>query len=439
MIPELEILWSWITWLWTGISEYAVQPWTFYQLLIIAVCFAIAWLLSRRIEPRLERRARAIQRYPGVFRITVALLRRSEWIVFLGLLWAARSIILANTLPSRAYIVSSALALAFAWLAASVSSRIIRNRTLARLIAVGVFVYIAIGILGVREEVNQALDNLAVTVGELRISFLLVIRTVVFAGLLLWLANLIGQVSEHRIARLEDLSPSVRVLLGKLLRIGLIVVALAMAVSAAGIDLTAFTVLSGAIGLGLGFGLQKVVSNFVSGIIILSDKSIKPGDTIELGDTFGWIRELHARYVSVITRDGREYLIPNEDFITQQVVNWSYTDSYVRFDVDFGVSYDSDPHEVTRIAIEAASGVDRIVAANKAPVCWLTAFGASSLDFKLRFWIEDPKEGLTNIRGQVLIVLWDAFKEAGINIPFPHREIYMRTPVETIRREAADK
>ena len=189
--------------------------------------------------------------------------------------------------------------------------------------------------------------------------------------------------------------------------------------------------LSGAIGVGIGFGLQKVVSNFVSGIIILLDESIKPGDTISLGDTFGWIRELRARFVSVITRDGREFLIPNEDFITTQVVNWSFTDDLVRLDVPFGVSYDSDPHEVSRLAIDAAANVERVVTIGKSPVCWLKNFGDSSLDFVLRFWIKDPQNGLTNIRGKVMLALWDAFKENGIEIPFPHREVIMKQPSRT--------
>lgn len=438
MDPELQTVWTWLAATWATFANYALRPWTLYQLLIIAGSFVVALLLSQRIEPALEERVRRIKGNPGLLRIIVAFLRRSEWILFLVLLWIARSIIVASTWPSRGYIISVAMALAFVWLAANVLSRIIRNRTLARVIALGAFVYIAIGILDAREEVSQALDNLAINFGEIRISSLVVLSTVVYGGVLLWLANLVGKIAENRIARLEDLSPSVRVLIGKVLRIGLMAFAVVAAVSAAGIDLTALTVLSGAIGLGLGFGLQKVVSNFVSGIIILSDNSIKPGDTIELGDTFGWIRELRARYVSVITRDGREYLIPNEDFITQQVVNWSYTDSLVRFDVDFGVSYDSDPHEVIKIAIEAASGIDRVIS-SKAPVCWLTAFGDSSLDFKLRFWIEDPKEGLTNIRGMVLIALWDALKEANIDIPFPHREIIMRTPVEVATEPSGGK
>jgi len=165
------------------------------------------------------------------------------------------------------------------------------------------------------------------------------------------------------------------------------------------------------------------------GIVILLDRSIKPGDTISLGETFGWTRELRARFVSVVTRDGREYLIPNEDFITHEVINWSFSDDLVRLDVPFGVAYSSDPHEVTKLAIEAAKSVRRVVDL-KEPVCWLTEFGDSSLNFLLRFWISDPQNGLTNVRGTVLLAVWDKFKEHDVNIPFPHREVIMRTPVE---------
>ena len=191
---------------------------------------------------------------------------------------------------------------------------------------------------------------------------------------------------------------------------------------AVGFDLTGLAVLSGAIGVGLGFGLQKVVSNLVSGVIILLDKSIKPGDVISLGDTFGWIDSLGARYVSVVTRDGKEYLIPNEDLITGQVVNWSHSNDFVRLDIYFGTSYDNDPHKVRELAIEAAKSVDRVLTL-RPPVCHIVGFGDSSVDYILRFWIRDPTAGLTNIRGNVYLALWDAFKENGITIPFPQREV----------------
>lgn len=414
---------------WLG--GYLSQPWTLYQLLLIAACFLVGWLVSLKVEPALEARARRIKGNPGLLRVIIAFMRRSEWMGFIILLALSRAVLLQSTWPSRSYLVSLALVLAITWLAASVLTRIIQNRFLARMIAFGLFIYTAAGVLEVRSELANILDVLAINLGDFRLSVLLVLRAVVILALLLWMAHLTGRFLEIRIQRTSDLSPSFKALAGKAVHITLGVVAGLVALNVIGLDLTTLTVFSGAIGVGLGFGLQKVVSNFISGVIILADRSIKPGDTIELGDTFGWIRELRSRFVSVITRDGREYLIPNEDFITQKVVNWSFSDKKIRLDVDFGVSYDSDPHQVIPLAIEAAESVERVLKLQK-PVCWMTAFGSSSVDFRLRFWIDDPQGGLTNIRGQVLMALWDAFKEAGISIPFPHREIIMRTPVEVV-------
>jgi small-conductance mechanosensitive channel len=429
-----ERLQEWLLWLealFVRAQGYFAQPWTFYQFFIIAAAFGVAYLLSLKIEPALEERARRIKGNPGLLRVVIAFMRRSEWVLFLIFIAIVREILLATTWPSRSYMLSLALVLGFTWLASSVLTRIIRNRAIARFVALCVFLYVASGVLDIRGTIEGVLDQLAVNLGDFRLSALFVLRAIAVTAILLWVAHIAGKFFQNRISAATDLSPSFQVLAGKVVSITLTVLAGVIALNLVGVDLTALTIFSGAVGVGLGFGLQKVVSNFISGVIILADKSIKPGDTIELGDTFGWIRELRARFVSVITRDGREYLIPNEDFITQQVVNWSFSDKFIRVDVDFGVSYDSDPHEVTRIAIAATQGVER-VADHKKPVCWMTAFGSSSLDFKLRFWISDPQGGLTNIRGQVLLALWDAFKEAEIGIPFPHREIIMRTPVEVV-------
>jgi small-conductance mechanosensitive channel len=213
-----------------------------------------------------------------------------------------------------------------------------------------------------------------------------------------------------------------QVLVVKFLQMLLYGTAFFIGLRAVGVDLTGLAVLSGAIGVGLGFGLQKVVSNLVSGVIILLDKSIKPGDVISLGETFGWINSLGARYVSITTRDGREYLIPNEDLITGQVVNWSHSDEFVRLDIHFGTAYGDDPHKVRRIAIEAARTVPRVLG-EQPPVCHIVGFGDSSIDYILRFWIRDPTGGLTNIRGNVYLALWDAFQAHGISIPFPQREV----------------
>ncbi|TMV76168.1 mechanosensitive ion channel, partial [Thioclava sp. BHET1] len=167
---------------------------------------------------------------------------------------------------------------------------------------------------------------------------------------------------------------------------------------------------------------QKVVSNLVSGVIILLDKSVKPGDVISLGETFGWIESLGARYVSVVTRDGKEFLIPNEDLITGQVVNWSHSNDFVRLDIFFGTAYACDPHQVRRVAVEACAAVPRVLS-SRPPVCHMTGFGDSSVDYILRFWIRDPAAGLTNVRGAVYLALWDAFKANDITFPFPQREV----------------
>ncbi len=417
-IAELQ---SWVRLL----LSYLTAPWFFYQAGIIAVLYLLAKALSWRIEPRLEERAREIKGHPGLLRVVVALLRRIEWMIFSIFLFIALTIMRSSTWPSRSHFISIALSLSLAWLFVAVLSRVIRNRLVARSLTWLAWTYVALVILGLDDEAGTFLDGLALPLGQMRLSVLLVLKAAVLLIATVWLAVVMGRYVEEQVQKSDELTPSIRVLIGKVAKFGLVVIAGTVALSSVGIDLSAFTVFSGAVGLGIGFGLQKVISNFISGIIILLDKSIKPGDTISLEGTFGWIRELRARFVSVVTRDGREYLIPNEDFITHRVINWSFSDDLVRLDVNFGVSYDADPHLVSKLAIDAAMTVGR-VEVNRRPVCWLTGFGESSLDFVLRFWIHDPQQGLTNIRGKVLLALWDTFKENNISIPYPHREIIFK-------------
>jgi small-conductance mechanosensitive channel len=412
--------------------DYLGRTEVWFQLVLIAALFLPAVYLSRRVEPALEERARQIKKMPDVLRLVIAFLRRLEWLFFVVLLSAAYVTTSVLGWPENNYLIHAANLLAGTWLLIAVISHAIRSRAVQRVFALIAWVYVAAAILGIADDVALFMDGIGFNLGAVRLSLLTLLKTGLLLGLALWLSSSFGSFLDRRIQGIDELTPSLRVLLGKITRIALIILAGLIVLSGLGIDLTALTVLSGAVGVGIGFGLQKVVSNFISGIIILLDESIKPGDTISLGDTFGWIRELRARFVSVVTRDGREFLIPNEDFITREVINWSFSDKYVRLDVDFGVSYDSDPHEVVRLAIAAAGGVARVVERVRPPVCWMTAFGESSLDFKLRFWIEDPQQGLTNIRGQVLMALWDTFKEHGIKIPYPHRELVFKSPVTVV-------
>ena len=394
------------------------------QIAILIGCLALAWLLRRALGPRLRRCMHSLQGWPKWrLRLLVLLHRRLQLILFVALAWAA--VLVMSQLfvfPSWRNTLTLVATIATAWLAVVLAARLVRNPLLRRLVTWGLWVYVTLYYLGLIGPVAASLDRLAVAFGDFRLSALAVVKALIVTALLLTAARLIAGTAAERIRRTEDLSPSMRVLLVKALQIALYSGAFFIGLKAVGFDLTGLAVLSGAIGVGLGFGLQKVVSNLVSGIIILLDKSIKPGDVISLGDTFGWINQLGARYVSVVTRDGREYLIPNEDLITGQVVNWSHSNDFVRLDIRFGTSYQDNPHEVRRIACAAAGTVDRVLR-SRPPVCHVTGFGDSSVDYVLRFWIEDPTGGLTNIRGNVYLALWDAFREHGITIPFPQREV----------------
>jgi small-conductance mechanosensitive channel len=355
-------------------------------------------------------------------RILAVIHQRLRAIFYVSLIWITVAVMKEVTWPSRSYFLAIIATLALAWLLIVFVTRLIKSPFLRKIVRYGAWTYVTLQILGLQDVATSWLDSAGFSIGDFRISALLIIQAIVIIGVLIALARFVTMTTTSRIKANEDISPSMQVLIVKALQIGFYGAAFYMGVKAIGIDLTGLAVLSGAIGVGLGFGLQKVVSNLVSGVIILLDKSIKPGDVISLGSTFGWINSLGARYVSVVTRDGKEYLIPNEDLITGQVVNWSHSNDFVRLDINFGTAYGDNPHEVRKLAIAAAQSVDRVLT-TRPTVCHIVGFGDSSVDYILRFWISDPTGGLTNIRGNVFLALWDSFAANGISIPFPQREI----------------
>ena len=361
--------------------------------------------------------------WPPILRLLARLLLANfATIVFIVVVAAVQAAMLSLTWPSRSYFLGVASSLATAWVVIAVVAGLIRNRFVYRLVSLSAWTIAALSILGLLQPAMEALDSFAVIVGGLRITPLLVIKTSVLLMLTLWAANAAGDFFDRRVRGYTDLTPSIQVLIGKLIRLLMIIFAILIVLSTVGIDLSALAFFSGAVGVGLGFGLQKIVSNLVSGIILLADKSIKPGDVISVGDQFGWVTNMGARYTSVDTRDGREILIPNEDFITQQVINWSYSNYKMMLKASFGVSYSSDPHHVREVAAAAALTVPRVIA-EPAPVCYFEEFGDSSLNFTLRYWIADPANGIITVRAPVMMALWDAFKREGIEIPFPVRDV----------------
>ncbi|MFT4902302.1 MAG: small-conductance mechanosensitive channel [Lentimonas sp.] len=312
------------------------------------------------------------------------------------------------------------------WITIGVLTSLLREPFWAR--SVAVFGYLLSGLFGLDlvEDSVALLDGLKFNFGSFSVTAWGVLAGILAFAFSLWISLAIARLAEVRIQSIPNLSPSLRVLLAKFVRIAFIAIASMVAISSMGVDLSTLTVLGGAIGIGLGFGLQKVVSNLVSGMILLMDNSIKPGDVIEIEGTYGWINNLRARYASVITRDGTEHLIPNEDLITQKVVNWSFTDNLVRIKVPVGVSYNSDPHQCIQLVLEAATSVERVLT-HPAPTCPLRGFGDSSVDLELRFWISDPAAGVANVQSQVLLKIWDSFKANNIEIPYPQRDLHIRS------------
>jgi small-conductance mechanosensitive channel len=283
---------------------------------------------------------------------------------------------------------------------------------------------------GALADIFTTLDAIGVDIGNTRLSLwsALVVFVVLLAIFLF--ARLGSKLAKKVFARLTRLDPAQQLLGEKLVSVGVWALAILIGIDVLGVDLTALAVFSGAFGLAIGFGLQRTFGNLIAGIILLMDKSIKPGDVIAVSDTsgresVGQIRKIGIRAISVITRDRKEYLIPNENLMVNQVENWSYSSRDVRVRAPVGVSYDTDLAVAESLMLQAAKGVNRVLE-NPEPKALLMAFGDSAVQFEIRFWISDPEEGLSNVRSDVLKQVWRLFRENGINIPFPQRDLHIK-------------
>lgn len=288
---------------------------------------------------------------------------------------------------------------------------------------------VALHLVGWLPDILQALDEISIDLGDGKFSLLSLIKLVLAILIFIVSANWLARTIERRAARSTYMSPSMRVGLTKVSKFFLYTIAFLFALKSVGIDLTTFAVFSGAIGVGIGFGLQKVFSNFISGFILLFDRSIKPGDVITVGDRFGWVQALHARYVVVRDRDGVETLIPNENLITSEVTNWSYTDKSIRIRIPVQISYHDDPEKAMQLMLEAAELQPRVLL-DPAPVSRLMGFGDNGIDLEVRIWMIDPEGGVGSVRSDINIAIWRAFQEEGITIPFPQRDIHMIATAE---------
>jgi small-conductance mechanosensitive channel len=414
-----------------SVGAEVASPWFYLQLGLILAGAGIAYAAGAAIRSRIDVTSLAMG-WPAPLRLFMRVLVGSaSTAVFAVLMALARVIMLTSTWPSRSYLLAVAAKLAFAWLIITLVTSVIRNAFIVRLVSLSAWLVAALSILGQLEPTIELLDSVAIELGGLRLSPLVLIKLGVMLAVALWLTNIASNFVESRITRSSDLTPSIQVLLVKIIRLALMIFAVAFVMSAVGINLSALAIFSGAAGVGIGFGLQKIVANFISGIILLADKSVKPGDLVTIGDSTGRISAMKTRYISVAAGDGREFLIPNEDLIIQKVVNWTYTDKNTLVKVNFGTNYDADPRLVCKLAVDVATAAPRAIK-GKPPNSILVEFAEAGMKFSLTFWISDP-DGMDNVKSDVMLSLWDAFKREGIQVPYPVREIRVRgaLPVET--------
>jgi small-conductance mechanosensitive channel len=410
---------------WENAYQFWTTPSAGIQATAIALSILVAWILCKRSKPKFLRLVQDPTRPAWMersLRIFAQLLLPLYLLLF--------SLLVRGFIDrfnfSSIDLINPFVHATTAWLIYRLVAGLTHNRFWLRLAAVLAFGIAALQSFGLLQPTFDFLGSLSFAVGKSNLSVLDLVNGIFILLFLLWISSLLGSAGESKIRQLPNLPPSLQVLLAKVVRVFLIFLSFLVAMSTIGLDLSSFALLGGAIGVGIGFGLQKVVSNLVSGLILLLDRSIKPGDVIEIDNTYGWINSLRARYASIITRDGKEHLIPNEDLITNRVVNWSFSDKNIRVRVPVGISYDSDPRIAMALCVEAARASGRVLN-NPEPRCLLTEFGDNSVNLELRFWINDPSNGVGNARSEVLLGIWDRFKESGISIPFPQRDLHLKS------------
>jgi small-conductance mechanosensitive channel len=416
----------------SGVIDRLLEPANLVQIAVIAAMVILGWWIALRVRHNL-----GAQSAPADWR---GRLREAAWVaapfaLILLLLATADGLMHASRAPTR--VVDVAVQLTGLLLLIRIVVYLLRVSLGARSrikgwgtpISVLIWVFLSLHLLGWGDRLIAVLDGIGVTAGKTRISVWSITKLLVTVGAFVIVAVWLSRWLEKRLMSLQGIAPNMRIGLAKFTQAFLVGLSILVGLNAAGLDLTTLNVLTGAIGIGLGFGLQSITANFVSGFVLLMDRSIKPGDVISFTGTtgtstegFGWVQQLRGRYVVVRDRDGVETLVPNQNLITNSVINWSYTDPRVRLKLPVRISYKDDPEEALRVLLAAAEGHRRILREPPA-VARLMSFGDHGIELELRFWIADPQEGVNNVRSDVNRSIWRQFKEHGITIPVAQREV----------------
>jgi small-conductance mechanosensitive channel len=409
-----------------------LEPANLVQAVIIVGMIALGWSIWRLVEPKL-----ASEHTPDSWHTRA---REAAWVISpyaVTLLLMAMAAGLLHALHAQAHLVDLAVQLTGLLLLVRLVIYLLRVSlgTRARIkgwgtpVSIIVWVFLSLHVMGWGQDVITVLDSIGIDTGKTRISVWSIATLIVTIGLFVLAAVWISRWIEKRLGRMQGLAPNMRIGLAKFTQAFLIGLSVLVGLNASGLDMTSLNVLSGAVGIGLGFGLQSIAANFVSGFVLLMDRSIKPGDVISFTGTtgtstegFGWVQQLRGRYVVVRDRDGVETLVPNQNLITNSVINWSYTDPRVRIKLPVRISYKDDPEIALQLLVQATEGHRRVLR-EPPPVARLMNFGDHGIELELRFWITDPQEGVNNVRSDVNRTIWRQFRDAGITIPVAQREV----------------
>ncbi len=401
-----------------------------WQLGVLLVAFIAAWKLNHQWNKRLtahlgEKEKRGVSRF---------LLRGSSYLVFpvITLIFIYIGVAVLQLYKITTPILDIIIPLLLSLAAIRVSVYSLRRaftktqnlRAWEGFISISIWGLVALHLLGWLPGILNALDSAAISFGDNRVSILSVAKFIIIAGIYIVAARWLAMLIEQRAMKSTVISSSMQVGLSKFATVALYSIAIIIALNSVGIDLTTLTVFGGAIGVGLGFGLKSIASNFISGFILLFDRSIKPGDVISIGNRVGWVVALHARYIVVKDRDGVETLIPNENIITSEVTNWSYSDKHVRVKIPVQVSYDDDVEQAMQLMLDACQVSARVLQ-NPEPAVRLTNFADNGIELELRLWLDDPEQGVGSVKSDINLAIWKAFKDNAITIPFPQRDVHL--------------
>jgi len=414
-----------------GLGEDLSRPIGFLQIGAIGVSYLIAWLLAKKIHQYLEKdieKARAHMRYilsPAHFAIVV------KHVLWLLLVWFCQVLFKEFKLPDN--LLHMTFNLVIALLVIRLASFYLKSTFWSRLVYLTCLTVISLRIFKLWEPTVKLLDSMTVGLGKISISVWGMIEAIIVFILLWAAAGAANRFIAHWLMTSTKLTYSDRTLLQRVIKAATVAVVILITLRAAGIHMTAIAVTGGAVGLGIGVGLQKIGSNLISGIMLLISKPIRQGDMIAFEKSFGgvnwgWITQMGLNYVQVETRNGSLLLIPNEVFVTQKIENLSYDDNLVRLNIPIGISYGSDLNKAITLVVQAAMNIDRILKVPE-PKCLVTEYGDSTVNLQLRFWIDDPRNGVANVKDAVLLAVWDSFHANGIEIAFPQRDLHIKSAV----------